>query len=373
MHALFDTFQVMQKEQQKLFNERLSMLEENERRKLYKRASMVRKLSQTRRKPQEDENIKRAKSLDEIVFQLLLQEENEAASGPATGHGVVVWLGSKTCQVRSEGNIVDCALSRLQSVAVGDRVSFRPHGDSHAVLAVYPRTTVLSRPDVDNGNVERVIAANVDIVVVVVSVVAPPLHARIIDRYMVAIQRGGAKMLLAVNKTDLLDESTRETELAKLDPYRSCMSMLLCSTTDMTGISDLREMLKGQTCAFVGHSGVGKSSLINAFQPSLSILTGSVSEGYGRGTHTTTASTLHELPCGTRLIDTPGVRSFGLWDIDAKGLAWYFPEFEDFRPNCKFRDCNHTHEPQCGVKQAVVRGDLSQARYDSYLRILTLL
>jgi ribosome biogenesis GTPase len=230
---------------------------------------------------------------------------------------------------------------------------------------------VLSRPDVENGNIERIIAANIDVVVVVVSVVAPPLHPRIIDRYMVAIQRGGAKMLLAINKVDLLGSSNRESELAKLDPYRSSISMVYCSTTDSTGIEDLRELLKGQTCAFVGHSGVGKSSLINAFEPSLSILTGSISEGYGRGTHTTTSSTLHELQGGTNLIDTPGIRSFGIWDIAAKELAWYFPEFEDLRSNCKFRDCTHSHEPQCGVKQAVSNGCLSKARYDSYLRILT--
>ncbi len=363
----------MQKEQQKIFNERLSSLDTNERKKLYKRASMVRKLTQNKRKPQDDETVRKSKSLDEIVLQLLLQEESEAATGPATGHGTVVWLGPKTCQVRSGASITECALNRLHSVAIGDRVNFRPHGDTNAILQVMPRTTVLSRPDVANGNVERVIAANIDIVVVVVSVVAPPLHARIIDRYMVAIQRGGAKMVLAVNKIDLFDESNRTVELEKLRPYDGMLTMIQCSSESHDGIEELRQLLKGQTCAFVGHSGVGKSSLINAFEPKLAILTGSVSEGYGRGTHTTTSSTLHELSGGTRLIDTPGVRSFGLWDIDAAGLAWYFPEFEEFRQTCKFRDCSHTHEPQCGVKDAVMRGHVSQARYDTYLRILTFL
>lgn len=362
---------VMQKEQQKYFTTRLSTLEDNERRKLYKRASQLRKVYQSRHKPQEDENIRRSKSLDDFVLQLLLEEDAEQTSGPATGQGLVIWLGPKSCQVQTEQGIVSCQLSRSQPTAIGDRLTYRPHGDGYIVVTVLPRTTVLSRPDVDNGNVERVIAANVDVVVVVVSVVAPPLHPKIIDRYMVAVQRGGARLLLAVNKADLLNATNRMTEEAKLEPYRESVPIILCSTTNGLGIDALRTMLQGQTCAFVGHSGVGKSSLINAFEPSLALDTGSVSEGYGRGTHTTTASTLHSLKGGTQLIDTPGVRSFGLWDVDAKGLAWYFPEFDEFRSRCKFNDCSHTHEPSCEIKLAVAKGQLSKTRYDSYLRILT--
>ena len=361
----------MQKEHQTYFTNRISNLEDNERRKLYKRASQLRKVHQSRHKPREDESIKRSKSLDDFVLQLLLEEDAEQTSGPATGQGLVIWLGPKTCQVQTDSGKVECHLSRSLSVAIGDRLAFRPHGEGHIVVSVLPRTTVLSRPDVGNGNVERVIAANVDVVVVVVSVVAPPLHPKIIDRYMVAIQRGGARMLLAINKVDLLTDLNQEVEQSKLDPYRDSVPMISCSTADGTGITELRNMLQGQTCAFVGHSGVGKSSLINAFEPNLQLDTGSVSEGYGRGTHTTTASTLHRLKGGTQLIDTPGVRSFGLWDIDAKGLCWYFPEFDEFRSGCKFNDCTHTHEPHCAVKNAVEKGHLSKVRYESYLRILT--
>lgn len=362
----------MQKEQQIYLKEQLSTLDNNERLKLYKRASTMRKIQQSRHRPQEDEVPRRTKSLDDYVLQLLLQESDQAPAGPASGQGDVVWLGPKSCRVRTETNAIECTIPKSLSVAVGDRVTFGGRGEGHAIVTILPRSTVLSRPDVGNSHIERVIAANVDVVVVVVSVVAPPLHPRIIDRYMVAIQRGGAKMLLAVNKIDLLEDPNRESELSKLAPYRGVASMILCSTTLGTGIDQLRDTLMGQTCVFVGHSGVGKSSLINTFDPELGILTRSVSDGYGRGTHTTTASTLHVLSGGTKIIDTPGVRSFGIWDIQASELSWYFPEFEEFQPDCRFRDCTHTHEPVCGIKNAVKRGLISQARHDAYMRILTL-
>ena len=178
-------------------------------------------------------------------------------------------------------------------------------------------------------------------------------------------------MVLTVNKCDLLDDLNRDAELDKLGPYRDVVPTVLCSSASGEGVDQIRAMLAGQTCAFVGHSGVGKSSIINAIAPDLSLNTGSVSEGYGRGTHTTTSSTLHEIGDNTNLIDTPGIRSFGLWDIKPEDLPWYFPEFDEFRGDCKFRDCSHTHEPSCGVKTAVLKGDLSSFRYDTYMRILT--
>ena len=361
----------MQKEQQIYLNQRLATLEEHERRKLYKRASLLRKVSQTKRKPQEDEYVRKGKSIDEFLLQLLREEDQAIQIGAVTGHGQVIWLGPKTCLVSTTKGSITCQLNRRATVAVGDLVNFADEADGHVIASVQPRMTVLSRPDVGNSRLERIIAANVDTIVVVVSVIAPPLHPNIIDRYMVAIQRGGAKMVLAVNKVDLLNDLNRDGELNKLLPYKTSVPIIQCSTESGTGILELREVLNGQVCAFVGHSGVGKSSLINAFEPDLNLETGSVSEGYGRGTHTTTSSTMHMLKGGTKLIDTPGIRSFGLWDVGPEELAWYFPEFDTFKNQCKFRDCAHIHEPNCGVKIAVERGELTQTRYQSYLRILT--
>jgi ribosome biogenesis GTPase len=196
-------------------------------------------------------------------------------------------------------------------------------------------------------------------------VVSPPLHPRLIDRYLIAIQNGGAKPLICVNKIDLLEDMT---ELDVLEPYRKIgIPVIQCSTKDSLGIDELRTLLQGQKVVFVGHSGVGKSSLINAFAPELNLVTGGVSEGYGRGTHTTTVSSLHRLPGDTTLVDTPGIRSFGLWSVTQHEIERSFPEFVSLE--CKFNDCTHTKEPGCGVLAAVESGAISRDRYSTFLRL----
>jgi ribosome biogenesis GTPase len=357
----------------------------NERQKLYKRAATLRKTS--RRSPRHEraewdgeEDVQPRKrpsaSLEELVLKLLEQEEAQpqAVSGPTT-EGTVAWVGQGVCKVRMADGEVSCGLcnelaERQQSaIAVGDQALV----DEHLVVrAILPRRTQLSRPDPANPNRERAIAANVDLVVITVSIKTPPLHPRLIDRYLVAIQKGGAAAVICVNKLDLaLDEADLASELAKLDPYREAGAIVVgCSTSTGQGKDELQALMEGKTCAFVGHSGVGKSSVLNMLRPELELETGSVSEGYGRGRHTTTASSLYELSSGTRLIDTPGIRSFGLWKMTAEELASYFPEFEEHAWECRFRDCTHCEEPGCGVKAAIALGKVPQARYDTYRRLL---
>lgn len=242
-----------------------------------------------------------------------------------------------------------------------------------------PRESKLARPDSHATHKERVVAANVDAVVIVVSVVSPPLHPRLIDRYLVAIEWGDCKPMIAVNKIDLLPADQLDDTLKVLDPYRKAgIPIAVCSAApgddSSSRVDELRTMLAGKTCAFVGHSGVGKSSLANALDRTLGIATNAVRETDNRGRHTTTASAMHFIDAGNgqeiRVIDTPGVRFFGLAEMSPDELRWLFPEFEPFVHSCKFTDCAHDHEPGCAVKSAAQSGEISAERYDTYLRLL---
>jgi ribosome biogenesis GTPase len=260
--------------------------------------------------------------------------------------------------------VVDARLGG-HSTVVGDQAVVASVGENDFVLVeVKPRATSLYRADVSKPNGQQVIVANVDVIVIVVSVVTPPLHPRLIDRYLVAIQQGGASPLIYVNKIDLLEDPK---ELDQLDVYKAIGVPVVIGSAKAHA-DDLRALLVGKTCAFVGHSGVGKSSIVNALMPEAALETGEVSKGYGRGTHTTTTSSLHRLQDGTVLIDTPGIRSFGLHKLKKEEVADYFPEFDDLI--CKFTDCAHTVEPGCAVRAEVEAGRIARERYNVFLRLL---
>lgn len=302
-------------------------------------------------------------SLDDLVLKLLTTESPIPPRLLEMRSGVVSWAGPQTCRV---GDIEAKLVGHRPAVGDDVVIGLNEDGKTWIIQSIGERRSKLSRPDVHVAQTERVIVANIDLIGIVVSVVAPPLHPRLIDRYLIAIQKGGAEPIICVNKLDLLGDSD---ELEQLDPYKSLnIPIFECSTVTGQGMPELKAHLMGKMAAFVGHSGVGKSSLVNALYPEVNADTGGVSEGYGRGTHTTTASSLFEFEGNTRLIDTPGVRSFGLWKLTPDELKWYFQEFEV--ATCKFRDCSHSHEPGCGVRAAAATGEIHPARYDTYLRLL---
>ncbi|HYI95239.1 MAG TPA: ribosome small subunit-dependent GTPase A [Bryobacteraceae bacterium] len=285
---------------------------------------------------------------------LTSKKAQQSVSPSETGgaEGLVIGVGPGVCRLRTVGG--DRVCRTRKGVIVGDRVM----ADEHRVLAVLPRRTVLARNDPRNPRNERALAANVDVVVIVASVTSPPLRLGLIDRYLIATQNGNMLPVVVVNKIDLLEDPR---ELNELKAYEEIgVPVILCSTRDGRGLEELRGLLEGKICVFTGHSGVGKSSLANALLPGLELRTGAVEF---KGRHTTTASTLHELPGGTMVIDTPGIKEFGLFGVEPQDLRHFFPEFEEFATKCNFNNCTHTHEPVCAVR------DANLPRYKAYLRI----
>jgi ribosome biogenesis GTPase len=290
--------------------------------------------------------------------------------------GIVAGIHGGAVTVLLEGETVPSKPSRalIESgvgLAVGDRVTVSRDENLSVVTELHPRTSKLARIRGDRtrrsefARNEAVLAANVDHAVIVASVVSPPFHPRLVDRYLVVCQYGGIAPVLCLNKCDLMTAVPDLTMYSKVN-----LPVVWASAQTGQGLDDLRAKLHGSTSVFTGHSGVGKSSLINALLGEDRLATGSVREADGRGRHTTSSSSLLRLDERSYVIDTPGIRSLGLWRMDAVTLRWYFPEFDPYSSSCQFRDCSHVHEPQCAVKRAVESGQIAPARYQSYLRML---
>ena len=228
---------------------------------------------------------------------------------------------------------------------------------------VEPRHGVLTRA---SRRREHVLVANVDQLVIVMSLVQPDLKPHLIDRYLAAAQQGGLKPVLCLNKSDLLPDPAELQPLIGLYAQLG-VPVILCSAQSGFGIDRLREQLRDRSTVFSGQSGVGKSSLLNAVQPNLALAVKSVSEVNQKGRHTTTYSQLIKLNFGGWVVDTPGVRQLQLWDARPEEMEGYFPEFRPFVPLCDFPDCTHTHEKGCAVKDAVARRLVTSRRYHSYL------
>lgn len=257
--------------------------------------------------------------------------------------------------------LVDTGSSLL---APGDRVLVEETPDEAVVRAIAPRRTRLSRPALEQER-EQVIAANVDQLVVVAAVAMPPFRPGLVDRYLVAAQRGDVAPLLCINKMDLAeappDVAADYEQLGIPVRYTSCKTG--------AGIQELHDALRGKISVLAGHSGVGKSSLLNVLDPDLALHTREVGAGTQRGKHTTTAARMYEIDADTRIIDTPGVRALGLWGVSPEEVAHYFPEIAEYSAGCRFRNCTHIHEPECAVQAAVQEGAIPPFRFKSYLRI----
>jgi ribosome biogenesis GTPase len=237
-------------------------------------------------------------------------------------------------------------------VAPGDEVVVR----EERVVAVGPRRSFLARKDPGNPNRELLIAANIDLLIIVAPMLEPPFRAGLVDRYLIAAARGSVQPLLCINKIDLCADT------GAADIFT--IPKILCSSVTGQGIEELRGMLAGSLVVLAGHSGAGKSSLLNALTETTQARTGELSADTGKGRHTTTSSRLYTLANGGRIIDTPGIREFGLGPVSRIELIEAFPEFST--QHCRFKDCLHRDEPGCAIREA------GGPRYDTWLRLTSL-
>jgi len=288
----------------------------------------------------------------------------------AERHGTVVINQRAAALVEdAEGGLHQCKVRQnLGGLACGDRVVWQPaDSGGGVVIAVEPRRSLLERPGFDGR--PKAVAANLD-QIVVVAAARPAPSLSLIDRYLVAAELSGIKPVVLLNKIDLLDSAALEALRARLATFETLgYPVLLASTHSEHGLDAVRARLAGHTSILAGQSGVGKSSLVKALLPDLEIRIGAVSEATGHGRHTTTASVLYHLPHGGELIDSPGVRDFGLGHVAAERIIEGFPELQQLASACRFSDCAHTVEPGCALRAAAAQGEIDPRRLASFLAI----
>jgi ribosome biogenesis GTPase len=308
-----------------------------------------------------------------------VMEEEEASSEETQGpQGVVVEVSSSLCRVEVGKRSLICSLRGSLSaeergytnvVAVGDEVIVSENeSDKGVVEAILHRRSVLARPDVFYSHLQQIIVANADQLLVVASWRDPHIWPELIDRYLIAAERCNLRPIICVNKIDLAKDI--EAPRGTLQPYRDLdYRVTFASALTGKGVGKLRKALSQRTTVLAGLSGVGKSSLLSAVQPGLQLRIGQVNEESGEGRHTTSQVVMHRLQNGGFVVDTPGIREFGLSGLSQREVACFFAEIADAASGCQFGDCLHIHEPGCAVKADVQQGRISEARYHSYVKI----
>lgn len=299
--------------------------------------------------------------------------------------GIVYKSTGSWYAVKAEnGNMYDCRIKgkfRIQNikstnpVAVGDHVEFKLETNNDKETGVIEhideRKNYIIRKSVNLSKQTHIIAANIDVVFLIVTLNNPPTFTSFIDRFLVTAEAYGIDAVLLFNKIDSYneDELLEIRYLAAL--YRNigypCIGI---SAKTGKNVDKVKEMMKDNVAMFSGHSGVGKSTLVNTIQPGLSLRTAEISDQHQQGQHTTTFAEMYDLEMGSSIIDTPGIKGFGVVDMDKEELGDYFPEFFELKSQCKFNNCLHLNEPKCAVKEALENDEVAWSRYKSYTQIL---
>jgi len=276
---------------------------------------------------------------------------------------------------RIKGKFRMKGIKSTNPIAVGDVVDFDIDETSDAITGsihnIHDRKNYIVRKSVNLSKQTHIIASNIDIVFLLVTINNPITTTSFIDRFLVTAEAYHIKAILIFNKVDTYDEATLDEQLFLQYTYNQIgYECLRVSATAKKGLEELKEMMEGKVCMFSGHSGVGKSTLVNALEPNLNLKTKQISDLHQQGQHTTTFAEMFDLSFNSKIIDTPGIRGFGIVDMEKSEIKGYFPEFFELEDQCKFNNCLHKDEPNCAIKNALEEDKIAWSRYKSYLQIL---
>ena len=292
--------------------------------------------------------------------------------------------GSNYTVKTNDGQLYDCRIKgkfRIQGIkstnpiAVGDTVDFELDQSTDESIGqihrIHDRKNYIIRKSVNLSKQVHIIASNIDTVFLLVTFNNPTTTTSFIDRFLVTAEAYGIAAVLVFNKIDTYDQTTSDEQLYWQYIYSQIGYPCLCvSALENKGLDELKALMKGKVCMFSGHSGVGKSTLVNALEPALDLRTAAISAAHQQGQHTTTFAEMFDLSFDSKIIDTPGIRGFGVVDIEPHEVSDYFPEFFELKASCKFNNCLHKEEPQCAVKHALDADTIAWSRYRSYIQIL---
>lgn len=277
----------------------------------------------------------------------------------------------RTVECRMKGVIRLDDRKTTNPVAVGDKVEVESEGEDSVIAKIHPRKNYIIRKSINLSRQAQILASNLDQAIMVATVVAPRTSLGFIDRFLVTAEAYSIPAKIVFNKSDVLGEELLALQQEIVDIYTKIgYECFVISSFNNSDVEKLRSVLKDKTTLLSGHSGVGKSTLVNALQPGLDLKTGDISSAHLKGMHTTTFAELHALDGGGFIIDTPGIKELGLVEMKKEEVGHYFPEIRAVMNDCKFNNCLHVNEPKCAVKKAVEEGDIPEERYHSYLSIL---
>lgn len=279
-------------------------------------------------------------------------------------------------ECRIKGKFRLKGIKSTNPIAVGDEVEFDLDTTSDVenglIHSIYDRKNYIVRKSVNLSKQTHIIASNIDVVFLLITINNPVTTTSFIDRFLVTAEAYGIEAVLIFNKIDTFNEDSSDEQLYLQYVYSQIgYKCLRVSAKENKGLDKLKELMTNKTSMFSGHSGVGKSTLVNALEPSLNLKTKQISETHSQGQHTTTFAEMFDLSFGNaKIIDTPGIRGFGVVDMEKQEIGGYFPEFFALKDQCKFNNCLHKDEPKCAVKEALEQDDIAWSRYKSYLQIL---